>query len=105
MELDSEIGSSSKSAHLRQVEKTLGEKYEGPDTSGIVVPPVGGEFVWEEFWRIRRGEWLSFAEIESYCRLTEVQFSAVEIEALRQMDIEVINWRGSARHSETGNTN
>lgn len=89
---------------MKQAKKTLGDKYTGPDPEAGVEIPEGGEFVWNEFWKLRRSEPLSYAEIESYCRLSRTRFRAWELEALREMDAEVTKWRDNAGRSKAGDT-
>jgi hypothetical protein len=81
--------------------KSLGREAEprGED----VLPPDDGAFVWQEFWRLRTDQSLSYFEIEAYCRLTGTCFAAWELEALRAMNAEILKWRANGGHSTSGN--
>lgn len=103
LDITQDIGGSPKSAHLKQAIKTLGKEKEAPNVDHTVVPPYGAEFVWLEFWKIRKGDPLTYTEIEAYCRLTDTRFEPWELEAIRVMNDAVMEWYANERHSNAGN--
>lgn len=69
--------------HLNQVQKSTGHR--DPRLDSVQVP-IGGERLWNHFWRLYKGSSVSYVEIEAYCRMTGAEFDPWEVEVLMSME-------------------
>ena len=66
-----------------------------------VIVPDGVEYVWSIFWDIYKGAAFDWSEIESYARLTGWTVEPFEIELLKGMASEALEYQAKAIKEDT----
>lgn len=83
MNIPAKAGEEPLRVHLEQVERSTGHHDERLDAVKI---PDGFEYLFEIYFRIRRGEAITYRDIDAYQSVTGYEFDSFELKALFAMD-------------------
>ena len=77
----------SKRAYLKQAAKSRGRE---PQEEEVWIPEEGAR-IWLLYWRLRKGQSISYQEIEAFQRVTGYELESWEVEIVVKIDASVEN--------------
>jgi len=83
LEIPAKQGETSLRVQLEAVERQTGHHDPRLDS---VHRPEGFEYIFDTYWKIRRGQAISYGDLADYTLVTGIELDAFEIEAMFAMD-------------------